>query len=377
MKFIKDKNYIISIIAIVGIIILSFIPTGFEKQMYRNSRSVVVKVLEVNDSNIYNTGMIRQGNQVCKVKVIRGSYKGKIIEANNLLSGKLESDKIFSSGDKAVVLVEELSDGDVINATMIEHYRLDKIIILVLIFFILLIICCGKVGFKTIISFIFTLTVIWKILIPFLLKGYNPIYVGLGVGCMISLITLLLVSGFTKRTYAAIIGSFIASFITCILAMIFGAVFKIDGVVMQWSESLLYAGFENLDLTSIYKAGIYLSCSGAILDLSIDICAAIEELVLNNPNIKKIDILKSGMNISRSVVGTQTTTLLLAYMGSFICVMMVYMAQGTPFINILNSQWINSEIVHTFVGCIGLVIVCPITTFICGSLYNSERENQR
>ncbi|MGL4740813.1 MAG: YibE/F family protein [Sarcina sp.] len=373
MKFIKDKNYVISIVAIVGIIILSFIPTGFEKQMYRNSISAVSKVLEVNDSNIYNTGMIRQGNQACKIEIMRGKYKGDILDANNLLSGKLEADKLFSVGDKAVVLVEQSSNGEIINATMIEHYRINKIIVLVAIFFILLIICCGKVGFKTIISFIFTLTVIWKVLVPLLLKGYNPIYVGLGVGCIISLITLLLVSGFTKRTYAAILGSFIVSFMTCILAMIFGGIFKIDGVVMQWSESLLYAGFENLDLTSIYKAGVYLSCSGAILDLSIDICAAIEELVLNNPNIKKIDILKSGMNISRSVVGTQTTTLLLAYMGSFICVMMVYMAQGTPFINILNSQWINSEIVHTFVGCIGLVIVCPITTFICGNLYCKEK----
>ncbi|MGL5616267.1 MAG: YibE/F family protein [Sarcina sp.] len=375
MKILRNKNLIFSIVAVVGIILLSFIPTGFEKQIYKNSQSATVKVLDINNNSIYNTGMIRQGNQVCKVEVTKGKYKGEIFEANNLLSGKLEADKIFEKGDKALVLIEESSAGTVIGVNMLEHYRINKILILLGIFFALLILCSGTVGLKTIISFIFTLVTIWKVLIPLLLKGYNPIYIGLAVGAVISLVTLLLVSGFTKRTYSAIIGSFIASLITCALAMVAGDLFKIDGVVMQWSESLLYAGFQNLDLTSIYKAAIYLSCSGAILDLSIDISAAIEELVINNPNIKKIDILKSGMNISKSIIGTQTTTLLLAYMGSFICVMMVYMAQGTPFINILNSQWISSEIVHTFIGCIGLVIVCPITTFICGNIYAKGLRN--
>lgn len=372
MRNLRNKETILIIVAIVGIIALSFIPTGFEKQMYKNSTSAVAKVIGINNSNIYNTGMIKQGHQVCKLEIVNGNHKGTIIEGNNLLSGKLESDKIFSIGDKALILIEKGEGGNIIGANMIEHYRVNKIVVLILLFFILLIICCGKTGFRTILSFIFTIVVIWKVLIPVLLRGYNPTFVGLLVGASISLITLILVSGFTKRTYCAILGAFVASLITCALSIIWSDIFKIDGVVMQWSESLLYAGFENLNLTSIYKAGIYLSCSGAILDLSIDISAAIEELVANNPSIRKTEILKSGMNISKSVLGTQTTTLLLAYMGSFICVMMVYMAQGTPFMNILNSQWISSEIVHTFVGCIGLIIVCPVTTFICGNLYSKK-----
>lgn len=372
MRCFKNKDVLFSIICVVGIIILSFIPTGFEKQMYKNSKITTAKVLELNNNAVYNTGIIRQGNQVCKIKILGGENKGEIINANNLLSGKLESDKIFSEDDKALVLLEFSKDGEISGANMIEHYRLGKIVGLILIFFLLLIIFCGKTGIRTIISFIFTIVIVWKLLIPLLLKGYNPIYTGLIIGSIISILTLILVSGFTKRTYCAILGAVIASLFTCLIAVFAADIFKIDGVVMQWSESLLYAGFENLDLTSVYKAGIYLSCSGAILDLSIDISAAIEEIVINNKEISKEDILKSGFNISRSVVGTQTTTLLLAYMGSFICVMMVYMAQGTPFINILNSQWIASEIVHTFVGCIGLVIVCPITTLICGNLYSNK-----
>ncbi|MEG0502732.1 MAG: YibE/F family protein, partial [Cellulosilyticaceae bacterium] len=119
-------------------------------------------------------------------------------------------------------------------------------------------------------------------------------------------------------------------------------------------------------------ASIYLACSGAMVDLSIDISAAIEEVIDKKPDITRKEILLSGMNIGKSVVGTQATTLLLAYMGSFIAVMMVYMAQGTPLLNILNSKSIASEVLHTFVGCIGLVIVSPLTAVICSRVYKDN-----
>ena len=129
----------------------------------------------------------------------------------------------------------------------------------------------------------------------------------------------------------------------------------------------------NFNISSWYLF-IYLSCSGAILDLAIDISAAVEEVVDKKPDISRKEILLSGLNVGRSVVGSQTTTLLLAYMGSFIGVMMVYMAQGTPLMSILNTKFISSEIVQTFVGCIGLVIVSPLTSLICSIIYTKKHK---
>ena len=327
MKSLFDKKELVfSIFSILIIIILLIIPTGFEKQIYINSESAKAKVLSVNNENVHNNGIVKNGNQECKVEILSGEYKGEILEGTNLLSGKLDSDKFFERGDKALVLIEKSSRDKVISVTMLEYFRLNKVIVLIGIFFALLILFAGKTGLRTIISFILTVAIIWKVLIPFLLKGYNPIITALLVGSAISVITLILVSGFNKRTYCAVLGAIIASILTCILALFFGGYLRIDGVVMQWSESLLYTGFGNIDLTLIYKAGIYLSCSGAILDLAVDISAAIDEITQKKKNISKNEILKSGYNIGKSVVGTQTTTLLLAYLGSFICVMMVYMA---------------------------------------------------
>lgn len=214
----------------------------------------------------------------------------------------------------------------------------------------------------------------WKILIPLLLKGYNPLVVALIIGNIITIATLLIVAGFTKKAYAAILGSILTSLLVCILSILTTHIFKINGVVMPMSESLLYAGFQNLNLDGIYQGAIYLASSGAILDLAIDISSALYEVIYNNPKVTTKNLIQSGFRISKSIVGSQTTTLLLAYMGSFITILMVYTAQGTPMASILTSKEIASEIVTTVIGCIGLILVSPLTSFICGFYFTKKRE---
>ncbi len=354
---------------IVLLALLWWIPTGFQKQIYVNSEGVKAKVVEVNNKGVYSTGMIQQGDQRCTIEILEGEHKGQQVEGMNLLTGKLEFDKMFKPGDEAWVLLELDSSNEVIFANMVDYYRIDQQIFLIGLFVILIIAFSGFTGVRTLLSFSFALFSIVKILIPCLLKGIPPLLVALMVGNLLTVITLLLVAGCNKKAYTAIISSMICSLMTCLLAVVFGDLFKMHGAVMDWSESLLYAGYQHLDLTAIFQAGIYLACSGAILDLSIDISAALDEVIKNNPSVSRANLIKSGLSIGKSVVGSQTTTLLLAYMGSYITILMVYMAQGTPLMSILNSQKVSSEILHTFVGCIGLVLVSPLTAIICGIVY--------
>lgn len=354
---------------IVLLALLWWIPTGFQKQIYVNSEGVKAKVVEINNKGVYSTGMIQQGDQRCTIEILEGEHKGQQVEGMNLLTGKLEFDKMFKPGDEAWVLLELDSSNEVIFANMVDYYRIDQQIFLIGLFVILIIAFSGFTGVRTLLSFSFALFSIVKILIPCLLKGIPPLLVALMVGNLLTVITLLLVAGCNKKAYTAIISSMICSLMTCLLAVVFGDLFKMHGAVMDWSESLLYAGYQHLDLTAIFQAGIYLACSGAILDLSIDISAALDEVIKNNPSVSRANLIKSGLSIGKSVVGSQTTTLLLAYMGSYITILMVYMAQGTPLMSILNSQKVSSEILHTFVGCIGLVLVSPLTAIICGIVY--------
>ncbi|HAX74179.1 MAG TPA: hypothetical protein DCY20_11700 [Firmicutes bacterium] len=366
----KEVFFMTIIIILIGI--LSIIPTGFEKQIYMNSEGVKAKVISTENSGMWTTGLVTQGDQECQIEILSGQFKGEQISGINMLQGKLEFDKIFEEGDTVWVLIEKNMDEEIIFANIIDYYRVDKEILLVAVFVICIILFSGFTGVRTIMSFALALLCIWKILIPSMLNGIHPMLIALLVGNAITIITLLLVAGFTKKAYCAIGAAVICSFMTCLLAHLFGNLFEIHGAVMDWSESLLYAGYANLNLTALFQAGIYLASSGAILDLAIDISAALDEVSKANPLLSRAELMKSGLTIGKSIVGSQTTTLLLAYMGSYITIMMVYMAQGTPFMSILNSQKISSEILHTFVGCIGLVLVSPLTSFICSLAYKKE-----
>ena len=137
---------------------------------------------------------------------------------------------------------------------------------------------------------------------------------------------------------------------------------------MESSESQLYAGYAHLDLTKIFVAAIFLGSSGAVMDLSVDICSAVYEAVQKRPEISAREVIASGFAVGRAACGSTTTTLLLAYSGSYVALMMVFMAQGTPVGMMLNYKYVAAEIVHTVVGSFGLVMVAPLTAITSGLL---------
>ena len=142
---------------------------------------------------------------------------------------------------------------------------------------------------------------------------------------------------------------------------------------MPDSESLLYSGFQHLDLTAIFMSSIFIGASGAMMDLSVDITSAIYEVVEKKPDISWKEAAKSGMNVGRAAMGTMTTTLLLAYSGGYITLLMVFMAQGTPIDHILNYKYVSAEILDTVVGSFGLVTVAPFTALTAGILLTRKK----
>ena len=112
-----------------------------------------------------------------------------------------------------------------------------------------------------------------------------------------------------------------------------------------------------------------LSLGGAVIDLAVDVVSAMDEVHLNNPEVSKRALIMSGIRVGRAGIGTQTSTLLLAYLSSYLVPFMVYMAQSTPIMNILLlSKEIASAIAETVVGCTGLVAVAPLSALAAGIL---------
>lgn len=372
LKF-SMKNHGPVLFAIILFLVLIFIPTGYEGALvYQNADRVRAEVLSTDESEIVDAGLIRTGEQRCEVRILGGQFEGETVTAVNRLNGSLAQDKIFSEGDIAFVVVSHSGD-QITTVTMTDHFRLDKEVILAGLFLLLLILFAGKTGVRAILSFADTILIMWKILVPCLLKGWNPIWLSLGLVLLMTAVILSLIYGFDRRCLAAVSGAILGIAVTAVLGIVFTDMFKIHGAVMESSESLLYAGYQNLNLTSIFMASIFLGSSGAVMDLSVDICSSVYEVVQKKPEISAKEAIFSGFAVGRAACGSTTTTLLLAYSGSYIALLMVFMAQGTPIAFVLNYKYVAAEIVHTIVGSFGLVTVAPLTAITSGFLLTRKK----
>ena len=340
-------------------------PNVFDKTNDTNSLRVKALVLSTNDDLIVETGILKTGTQVLQIKILNSQFKGKEIRAFNQLIGRMEFDKIFSNGDKTLTVLNLNEDqSKIISANVVDHYRINIELWLLILFVILLISFAGWTGIKAILSFMFTGLAIWKLLLPGFLKGYSPIPLSLAIVALLTSVIIFLVAGTNKKGIVAFFGAMSGIAITCVMAIIFGDLFNIHGAIKPFSETLLYSGFAHLNLTEIFLAGIFISSSGAVMDISMDIAASQAEVINHNPKISPKELRQSGFEVGKAVVGTMTTTLLLAYSGGFSALLMVFIAQGTPMVNILNLNYVSGELLHTLVGSFGLILVAPFTAII-------------
>ena len=369
-KKIKEKirYYAPVFVAVAAIIVLLIVPTGYENRtIYQETERVSARVISTDDSMIIDTGLIRSGEQSCEIEFLEGSFKGQTCTAVNMLSGSLETDKLFTPGDTAYVRISS-RNGEILSVSITDHYRLPWELLLVGIFVAALIFFAGQTGLRAVLSFILTILMIWKIVVPLYLNGVSPIISGIVITALLSIIIVSLVYGFDRRAAASSLGIIIGLGFTAALGSFFTRLMNIHGAVMSGSESLLYCGFQDLNLTEIFMAAIFIGSSGAMMDLAVDITSAVDEVIRKKPDITPLEAVKSGITVGRAAMGTITTTLLLAYSGSCIAQLMVFMAQGTPLDCILNYKYIAAELIHTVAGSFGIVAVAPVTALAAGFL---------
>ncbi len=171
----KDKYHaILALLLSLASLLLFLLPSGFERKDATFSTRAKGVVLEVDDSRIFRFGIVREGVQEVKLRILRGPYKGLEVEASNQLIGKMELDKLFAPGDKALVVLD-LNGDRVVHANVVDHYRLDTELLLFGLFSVLLVAFAGWTGLSALLSFVFSALVIWKILLPGFLKGMDPL----------------------------------------------------------------------------------------------------------------------------------------------------------------------------------------------------------
>lgn len=335
-----------------------------------NDSAIVLEAEEVEQPT--SSDLFMEEQQV-KLKITSGKYENQIFELANNLSGNIVYDLVVKPGDKVIVLIEEYEDGN-INVFITDFMRQSYSLYLTILF-VLLIILIGKMkGVKAVITLAVTLLAIVKVLLPAILNGFNPIPVTIGISLFITIFTLFVLAGINPKSISAILGTTGGVLVAGFLAYYVGTHIKLTGMSSEEAVMLLYIPQNiSFDFRGLLFSGIILGSLGAVMDIGMSIASAIEEIHKTNPLLTKAQLFSSGMNVGRDVMGTMTNTLILAYTGSSIPLLLLFMAHETSLVKILNLDVIATEIIRSLTGSIGLVVAIPLTAAITSILLKRSK----
>lgn len=333
---------------------------------------IKAKVLKVDNSNVMQAGMTKVGNQYLKIKIKEGKYRGKTVRASNALKGKLQIDNQFKVGDTVIATVIE-SNNKITAAKVIDLWRLPWELCVFGIFIFLLILYAGYTGIKALFSFVTSLYVIWYILIPGLLEGQQPLILSAGVLILLSAIIIFSVAGLNKKGLAAFISTISGLFMTIGIPLFVGDKLALKGMTAPFAQTLVFSGHTNLNMKFILYAAIIIGASGAAMDIAMDVAASMAEVKHKKPEINRKELIQSGFNVGKAVIGTMTTTLLLAYSGGYLTMLMAFATKHSSFRRMINFKMVSAEILRTLTGSIGLVLVAPITAIVADWIYSLEK----
>lgn len=378
------KNSKIFILVLVSLIIIGISPSFADDFESQNTELVQPptrgKVIEIiSEEKLDNESLGENSTmtiQMIKVEITSGMHKGKVIEVQNLIDEMYAYNIYVDKGEKVLLYIENDSEGSILEAAISDVVRDTYLYYLTGIFILFLIIIGGKQGVKSVITLTLTGIGILKILLPLTLKGYSPILLSILICLGVIVITLIIISGISRKTLSAIIGTSGGVLVAGIITLIIGSLAKLTGLANEEAQMLRYIPQAiDFDFKGILFAGIILGALGAVMDVSMSIASSMNEINIANPTIKSKELFKAGMNVGRDIMGTMSNTLILAYAGGFIHLMLLFLAYDIPFIYIINTDQVASEVVRALAGSIGLIFAIPITALVASTISREKTLN--
>lgn len=310
-------------------------------------------------------------------KILNGYKKGMKVPAVQTVDSYLPVKiKEIEVGDKILLCrINDPKDG---NYWMFAEYlRSDTLLWLGGAFIALLIVFGHIQGINTILSLTFTCVSVFYVLIPAILTGKNIYFWSICVAVFITAMTLLIVYGTSKKALCAAMGCLAGTAVSGGIASVTGYIMNLTGVLNDESLYLLYLNPENpINLKAITFAAILIGAIGAIMDVAISLSSALYEVKEKAPDTPANEIFRSGLTIGRDMMGTMANTLVLAYIGSSLSLVLLLIAYRTSWLGLFNRELIVAEILQTLSGSIGILFTIPLTSLICAWIYTIKKRTK-
>lgn len=294
--------------------------------------------------------------QTLEIEVLDGPQAGQTVTIEN---DYVELDK----GDKFYFNYNVHRDGTE-RYSIVHIDRKGSLFLLVAIFVVAIIIFGGWQGVRSLLALAGSFFAIFYVLMPGLVAGWNPLVASFVIASGILFAAIFFTHGFNRESAVAYFGTMIAVLITALFAIFSVNITDLSGFAAEGSVSLNFNTRGSLDFISLLLGAIIIGVLGVLDDIAVTQSAVVTELYDSNPQISRIEVYRRAMRIGREHVGALVNTLVLAYTGASLPLLLYFYLSPTSFMSSINSELFATEIVRAIVGSIGLILTVPIVTLL-------------
>ena len=357
---------LVSIIALAGLLYYA----NHDKPGYYRDRDAGMefekaRVLQVLDDNTMideTTENVRRGSMELQLEILTGEYKGDIVETTNHFSSMYNV--YVTEGDSVSIRVD-IADAQTYSVSVYNYDRSVLFGVIIVFFLLVYAIVGGKQGIRSIIGLIFTIICTVFLLIPLTLKGFSPIPTTILILAMTTAVCFVLLGGIQAKTVIAALASIMGVVAAAIFATIAGNVAHLSGLQMEEAESLLLIATESeLSIKGLFISGVLIASLGAVMDTAMSLASSLEEIYQSNPEISEKQLIKSGMIIGRDTMGTMSNTLVLAFSGTALNLMILMYSYGVTFKQMINTDFVGIELIRCLAGTMGIVMTVPVVSIL-------------
>lgn len=311
---------------------------------------------------------LRLGSQTLELEILSGPYRGEILEGINYLSAYANVD--CKLGTRVIVRLD-LDDSGAPYIVSIPNYDRGTVLAgMVAVFALLLVVIGGRKGIMALLGLVYTLAGIWFLLIPMVLRGAEPILSAVCIAALTAAASLLLLTGFSRKTLCAGLGCVCGVAAAGLFAWVVGQITPVTGFNMSEAEDLVLRAYDSpLQIRGLLVSGILIAALGAVMDVAMSISSACHELRSVNPQITRVQLFRSGMNIGKDAMGTMANTLILAFAGASFNMLLLFQVYGYPLIQVINSDTMAIELIQSVAGSVGIILTVPLVSLISSLIF--------
>lgn len=308
--------------------------------------------------------------QKLKLEITKGENKGETITVE---SGQMALVNLpqYKTGDKVIVTQGQNPKGES-TYYITDYIRRGPLLSLFIIFVFLTALIARKKGLTALLGMLISFLVIFFFILPNILTGADPIQTAIFGSILIIPPSFFLSHGFNKKTLVAMGGTIISLMITAVLAGVFVQLSRLSGFASEEAGFLQLARPGNINIQGLLLAGIIIGSLGVLDDITISQSAIVQELKKTDAKLKSRQLYQKSMSVGKDHITSMVNTLILVYTGASLPLLLLFVDNPHPFLEVINYEVVADEIVRTLVGSIGLVLAVPITTFLACSFLQSK-----